>query len=649
MNGFSVSSQLTLSDWNAYQAACWRRSRATGLLRAAVTVGAPIAMAILAFGLMQLAHASAERTWLMIGVLIGYGSLVVGSRLVRFGMKPVRDGAFLGDCTFDFSPIGICVRRPQVESTTSWGAVREFTSTPDHLFIWIDTIAAFVVPARDLPAGLSTKAAQATLEDLKAQACADTDRLSTETTAPPAIAPSMERPPYLPRSLARSMKAGMKWLLWRPFEGRALDAPDLAIALLGLLSVALIIGLDRIGVGPKAEFNYFAAQVLACKTLGLLGIGWLIWRTTDPQASWRSVLFVLAGLSLLAVLARSGIDHFMVGRSGLVATWAFFTVQTVYLARALKVATGYRQLRATLISAGVLVICGPLVSQYLAVGPLWYEPQGEEASNYERSRHEAERLLMSQPGRIDAAVAAMAPRSDSTNAYMVGFAGVGEQKVFAGEIALAAKVFGERYGTQRRTLLLVNDQRDLESRPLASVTALRLALADIGKRMDREHDVLILVISSHGSSEPLISVSNGGIPLGDLTGKDLKEALDQAGIRWRVVIISACHAGAFIPYLRDERSIVITAAAADRTSFGCSNDRDLTNFGEAFIRDALPGSSSIRAAFETAQASIAAREHAEGLTPSMPTAYFGAGMESRLEELQGSIESPQLYSVSQPR
>ena len=30
-------------------------------------------------------------------------------------------------------------------------------------------------------------------------------------------------------------------------------------------------------------------------------------------------------------------------------------------------------------------------------------------------------------------------------------------------------------------------------------------------------------------------------------------------------------AGAFIPYLRDDRSILIMAAAADRTSFGCSN------------------------------------------------------------------------------
>jgi Peptidase C13 family len=118
----------------------------------------------------------------------------------------------------------------------------------------------------------------------------------------------------------------------------------------------------------------------------------------------------------------------------------------------------------------------------------------------------------------------------------------------------------------------------------------------------------------------------------------LKEALDEAQIRWRVIIISACHSGAFIPYLNDDHTIVITAAAPDRTSFGCSNDRDLTYFGEAFVRDALPGSPTLRGAFEQARASIAAREKAEGQTPSLPTAYFGTAMEEKLRLLEKSPE-----------
>jgi peptidase C13-like protein len=145
---------------------------------------------------------------------------------------------------------------------------------------------------------------------------------------------------------------------------------------------------------------------------------------------------------------------------------------------------------------------------------------------------------------------------------------------------------------------------------------------------------LHLFISSHGSKDPAISVSNGELPLKDLTGADLKQALEEAGIRWRIVIISACYAGAFVPFLSDEHSIVITAARPDRTSFGCSNERDLTNFGEAFVRDALPKAPTLRAALRQARTSIAARELAENLTPSEPTAYFGSAMEDKLQALE---------------
>jgi hypothetical protein len=638
MDGFSVSSRLTVSDWRAYLLACTRRTQGRGWRGATLVIGTPVFLSVLIFTLMHLLRTPVEGEWLSIGILVGYGAILLVGLIVRSRAKPLSDAAFLGDWTFDFSPLGIRIRRPNLDSTTSWPAVREIASSADHIFIWIDSTAALLVPIRDLPAGLSGERAQTILNGLKSLVCAPPGVVDPGVAAPVRAAIySPERAPQPPRTTTRSMQALLRWLTWRPFDGRALNAPDLAIALVSVLCFALPIGLDRIGVGPNAEFSYFGAQVLACKALALMGLGWIIWRATDPQPAWRAILFILGGLTLFAVPVRWGIGHLDPGTARWVASWSLLAVQLVYLARALRVVSGHRQQRAVAISLLVLLAGSSVFSRYLNMGPFWYVPEQEASNSYDRDEHEAERLLMSQPARIDAAVASMAPRSGDMSMYMVGFAGVGEQKVFAGEISLAAKVIGKRYGTQPRTLLLVNDRRDLEAHPLASVTGLKIALADIGRRMDRERDALVLVISSHGSKEPAISVSNGGIPLNDLTGKDLKEALDGAGIRWRVVIISACHAGAFIPYLSDDRSIVITAAAADRTSFGCSNDRDLTNFGEAFIRDALPEAPSIRAAFEKARDSIAAREHSEGLTPSMPTAYFGAAMEHKLEVEETSL------------
>jgi len=92
---------------------------------------------------------------------------------------------------------------------------------------------------------------------------------------------------------------------------------------------------------------------------------------------------------------------------------------------------------------------------------------------------------------------------------------------------------------------------------------------------------------------------------------------------------------ASIDALGDPKTIVITAAAKDRTSFGCSNDSDLTYFGEAFYRDALPGAKSLRDAFEAAKKAIAERERREHETPSNPQAYFGADLEAKLAAMGG--------------
>jgi hypothetical protein len=128
-------------------------------------------------------------------------------------------------------------------------------------------------------------------------------------------------------------------------------------------------------------------------------------------------------------------------------------------------------------------------------------------------------------------------------------------------------------------------------------------------------------------------VSNSQFPLQSLSVADLADALEDSGIKWRVIIISACYAGGFIDSLRDPTTVVIAAAAADRSSFGCSNDSDLTYFGAAFYRDALPQARSLEDAFATAKKAIGERERRENETPSDPQAYFGAEIAKKLSEL----------------
>jgi hypothetical protein len=247
---------------------------------------------------------------------------------------------------------------------------------------------------------------------------------------------------------------------------------------------------------------------------------------------------------------------------------------------------------------------------------------------------ESESLLFAQAARIDAAIEHFErPTALSAAGFFVGFAGVGEQRVFATEIALASQVIAQRFPIGTRAVQLVNDQRDTTRYPLASPTTLRYTLAQIARRMQLDRDVLFLSLSSHGSSDGVLEVSNTPLPLNNLSVAELASALDDSGIQWRVVIISACFAGQFIEPLANDHTIVITAAAADRSSFGCADDRDLTYFGEAFYRDILPNAVTLRAAFNEMKVVIAAREKQEKKQASHPQAYFGKSMEAYLQNL----------------
>ncbi|MEA3151938.1 MAG: hypothetical protein QOD56_2877, partial [Gammaproteobacteria bacterium] len=319
----------------------------------------------------------------------------------------------------------------------------------------------------------------------------------------------------------------------------------------------------------------------------------------------------------------------------------------MYLMRGLRAITGAPQRRAAASGVVFVVAFVGLSAVTNAIPDIW-NPRDADAAVSDQQLAQRETALFEQADRIDQALESV--RRDASlrpQSFFLGFAGVGDEQVFAHEIGLASRVIGEHYATGERQIALINDERDLDSAPLASVSGLNYALQGLAAIMKLDRDVLFLAISSHGSADPSIAVANSQFPLTDLSPEDLADALRESGIEWRVIIISACYAGGFIDALRDAHTIVITAAAADRTSFGCSNDRDLTYFGEAFYRDALPGASSLRDAFEKARAAVAARERAEGETPSNPQAYFGSEIEQHLARMGESGSAAPEYPEHQ--
>ena len=232
--------------------------------------------------------------------------------------------------------------------------------------------------------------------------------------------------------------------------------------------------------------------------------------------------------------------------------------------------------------------------------------------------------------------------------YFVGFAGDGDQAIFRREALFASDAFGVRFGSLDRSVLLINDADDRDSYPLASVSGLQQTLKVLASRMNPDEDVLVLFLTSHGSEDGL-EVQNGSLPLSQLAPEDLRAALDDSGIRWRVIVVSSCYAGVFIDTLKSETTAVITAADASHSSFGCEDDRELTWFGEAFLKDSLPGSASLQAAFDKAAGLIRRREEQEHQTHSNPQLFVGSLMQRKLAELPAGKAEPAAHALTVAR
>ena len=110
----------------------------------------------------------------------------------------------------------------------------------------------------------------------------------------------------------------------------------------------------------------------------------------------------------------------------------------------------------------------------------------------------------------------------------------------------------------------------------------------------------------------------------------LSKMLGRTGVRNKVVIISACYSGVFIPRLADANTLVITAADANHPSFGCEDKAKWTYFGDAFFNAALRRANTLKDAFLMARSLVLRRELREGFEPSHPQMAGGGNVEPLL-------------------
>lgn len=246
----------------------------------------------------------------------------------------------------------------------------------------------------------------------------------------------------------------------------------------------------------------------------------------------------------------------------------------------------------------------------------------------------SEKALYAQSELLNQNLQALQPSSyTDTQWYFLGIAGASYQDVFRSEIERIKEQFDTRFGTYGRSLGLINNDATTETLPMATHISIERALNRIGTLMNRDSDVLFLYMTSHGNINEF-QLSNQPIAMDAIDPKWLRQALDTAGIRWRVIVISACRSGSFIPALQSPDTLIITASAADKDSFGCSNDSDSTYFGRAFFDEAMRENSSLKAAFEQAQTTVKRWETAQGFEASEPQWSIGENMKLILPQFE---------------
>lgn len=259
-----------------------------------------------------------------------------------------------------------------------------------------------------------------------------------------------------------------------------------------------------------------------------------------------------------------------------------------------------------------------------ATGQQGFNPVEAAKNGWSMEQNRTAAWHLAQHKRLGTQIAALQPqRPGIIDSYVVSI-GLDSDPVFGREAGEAAKVLGRRYNAAGRTIFLAAGADSQNSgTPQGSPPNLATALAAVAAKMDLKEDVLILFATTHGDPNSGLAYRDGNNGIGMIAPLRLATLLDDLGFERRMILLSACYAGVFLPLLTNENSIIVTAAASNRTSFGCAPGNDWTFFGDALINNGLRKPQPFDKAAEEATALITKWENSKQLLASRPQTFIG--------------------------
>lgn len=371
-----------------------------------------------------------------------------------------------------------------------------------------------------------------------------------------------------------------------------------------------------------------------------LGLAWWVFsmtrpglRHSHPTAAWvlLSQLALLVPMFVVRGWAALGVHHLLPGWAlqpwlnwvvyGMTTLWCLLVYWR--LAQALHHDTRVR-IALPALSVGLLTLQG------------WTLNTSSWETDY-AALPERPRMTLSQSVFLDQE-ALMAQTLDSVQAapspdvrvFGLVYAPYAED-VFQRESDMVAERMARRLDAGGRVVRLLNHPSATSQWPWATPHNLQRAIAALAARMDRDRDVLVIYLTSHGGRDHRLASSHWPLEVDDLTAAELRQWLDTAGIRYRAIAVSACYSGGWIEPLKGPDTLVMTAADAQHTSYGCGNRSELTFFGKAVFAESLDRTLSLEAAFADAVPRIQSREVEAGKDDgfSNPQIAVGDGFRSQ--------------------
>lgn len=446
--------------------------------------------------------------------------------------------------------------------------------------------------------------------------------------------------------LARNLYAGTRLALFLPV--RALDFRISIAQYVALVLTSLAFWL----VGGMLRQGFPGAIDFSALTLALAEIPLLLGACLLAAALFREGRLALALAILLVatdpifelaeVASQFATSFDAAAPYAKAANWVFIAWAFAVVARTQFLLTGWRG-RTSVLAFGVF---GGLLVLLIALFPrteLWSSPPDETDTDASGTSIVEEDVFHRQGMLLDEQLAALRPeRAGVDDLYLVGVAADSEQDTFYKEIESVKRLLDGRFDTLGRSITLVNNPGTLQEFPIASVSNLRSTLAHLGSILDTDNDILLLHIATHGSSDHRLVFDLPPLELQQLSPTALARMLVDSGIKWKVIVISACFSGGFIEPLKDANTLIITASDAIHSSFGCNYDSEYTWFSQAFYDQALRGTYSFIDAFERAKASVERREQLKGYEHSNPQLFAGEAIRKKLAALERRLAARHL-------